>query len=119
MAGSIFDDFFSVMPFFLLFVGIGFSSLALSLYPQLTVAAIVVNLVLGVYYLFRGYSANEDKMKIDDIALNGFHKFIGWILTLSAIALGIKFIFLGYKSLPIFGHLLLSKKNLNTKSNTV
>ena len=116
---NFFVDFFRVMPFFLLFIGVGFSSLALSLYPQLTVAAIVVNLVLGVYYIFRGYSANTDNMEIDDLALNGFHTFIGWILLLSAAGLGIKFVFLGYKSLPIFGNLLLSKKNLNTRSNTV
>jgi hypothetical protein len=119
MAGNIFDDFFSVMPFFLLFVGLGISFLALSLYPQLTIAAIVVNLVLGVYYLFRGYTPNQDTMKIDDLALNNFHKFIGWVLILSAAGLGIKFFFLGYKSLPIFGNLLLSKKNLNNKTNTV
>ena len=116
---NFFVDFFRVMPFFLLFVGLGIGSLALSLYPQLTIAAILVNLVLGIYYMFKGYSANTDNMEIDDLALNGFHTFIGWILLLSAAGLGIKFIFLGYKSLPIFGTLLLSKKNLNTRSNTV
>lgn len=119
MAGNILDDFFNVMPFFLLFVGVAFSSLALSLFPQLTIPAIVANVVIGIYYLFRGYIAETESMSIEELGLNAFHKFIGWILTLSAVALGIKFAFLGNKSLPIFGTLLLNKKNLSNRSNTV
>ena len=117
MAGSFFDDFFSVMPFFIFCIALISSGLAMSLYPNLTIPAILANFIFGVYYLVKGYTITEDS--IDDFAKGGYYKLIGWVLTLSALALGIKFFFLGYKALPIFGTLLLNKKNLNNKSNTV
>ena len=117
MAGSFFEDFFNVMPFFVLFISLAFSSLAVSLYPNLTIPAIVVNFIFGVYYFVKGYSGDESTSELQ--AMNGFYKFMAWLMTLSAIALGIKFYFLGNKALPIFGTLLLNKKNLNNKSNGV
>jgi hypothetical protein len=117
MAGNFFEDFFSVMPFFILCIGFAFSSLALSLYPNLTIPAIGVNFIFGIYYIVKGYNSNEES--IEEYGKNGFYKFIGWVLTLSAIALGIKFFFLGNKMIPIFGNLLLGRKNLNNKINGV
>jgi Golgi nucleoside diphosphatase len=117
MAGNFFDDFFSVMPFFIFCIGVAFSSLAISLYPNLTIPAIIVNLAFGIYYLVKGYNFKEERL--DDHAKSGSYKLLGWVLTLSAISLGIKFFFLGYKMIPIFGNLLLGRKNLNNKTSTV
>jgi hypothetical protein len=88
--------------------------LSVYLFPKLTIPAIVANLVTGIYFLLQGYTVSENVAKYN--SQYDYYKFIGWMLTLSAIALGIKYLFLGNKIIPKMSALVLGKKNLQNNS---
>jgi len=60
--------------------------------------------------MVRGYSYTDDKN--DYYSSSDYYKFVGWILIFSAIALGLKNIFIGNKIIPKISALVLGKKNM-------
>lgn len=110
MAGNFFEDLSNIAPNFLALLCIVSSSLSIYFFPNLTIPAAIANLVVGVYFMFRGYNYSENN--IDYRSASEYYKFVGWILTLSAIALGLKTIFIGNKIIPKISALVLGKKNM-------
>ena len=114
MAGNFFEDLSNIAPNFVALLCIISSSLSIFYFPNLTIVAAIANLVVGVYFMFRGYNYSDSN--IDYRNTSEYYKFIGWILTLSAIALGLKFIFIGNKIIPKISALVLGKKNMVNNS---
>jgi hypothetical protein len=116
MAGNFFEDFLIIAPNFLAIICILSSSLSIFYFPNLTIVAAIANLVVGIYFIVRGYSSSEDKYYDNNIA--DYNKFVGWLLILSAIALGLKNIFIGNKIVPKISALILGKKNMTNNIST-
>lgn len=114
MAGNFLDDFMAIAPNFLAIICILSSSLSIFYFPNLTIAAAIANLVVGIYFMVRGYNSPEDNMM--QYSSSNYYKFVGWILIFSAIALGLKNIFIGNKIIPKISALLLGKKNMVNNS---
>ena len=110
MAGNFLDDLLSIAPNFLAILCIISSSLSIYFFPNLTIPAIIANLIMGIYFFVRGYGVTENVDNID--ASVDYYKFLGWMLTLSAVALGVKMIFIGNKIIPKVSALVLGRKNL-------
>lgn len=114
MGANFLDDLLSIAPNFLAILCIISSSLSVYFFPNLTIAAIIANLIMGVYFLVRAYSATENVADTDPSI--DYYKMVGWILTLSAVALGVKMLFIGNKIIPKVSALVLGKKNLKNNS---
>jgi uncharacterized membrane protein len=110
MAGNFFEDLSNIAPNFLALLCILSSSLSIYFFPNLTIPAAIANLAVGVYFMFKGYTYSENN--IDYKSASEYYKFVGWILTLSAIVLGLKIIFIGNKIIPKLSALVLGKKNM-------
>ena len=117
MAGNPFDDFINIAPSFCAIISFIAASLSIYFYPKLTIPAIILNFIVGVWFLVKGYSGpdNNDGILSDYY----YYKFWGWILLLSSFVLGLKIIFIGNKLIPQMSSLLLGKKNLKNNYNTV
>jgi hypothetical protein len=66
--------------------------------------------------MVRGYTYSDDSINYKDAS--EYYKFVGWILTLSAVALGLKNIFIGNKIIPKISALVLGKKNMVNNTST-
>ena len=116
MAGNFFDDLSNIAPNFVALLCILSSSLSIFYFPNLTIVAAIANLVAGIYFMFKGYNYSDSN--IDYKNASDYYKFVGWILTLSAIVLGLKNIFVGNKIIPKLSALVLGKKNMVNNTST-
>ena len=110
MAGNFFEDLSNIAPNFLALVCILSSSLSIFYFPNLTIVAATANFAVGVYFMFKGYNYSDSNIDYRNVA--EYHKFVGWILTLSAIGLILKNIFIGNRVIPNLSALILGRKNM-------